>query len=430
MKKTSAIVCLTALMFLSGASLASAQTATTTPSATLTALLAQIEILKTQLETLKAAQQKVNETAQGLQGTFELIRELRQGMTSDDVTALQALLASDPTIYPEGRITGYYGALTAKAVKRFQKKHGLDQVGNVGPKTLKKLKELLKEHPIALHDDDDADDGDDNDGDDNKGKGHEKRPCAIVPPGHLIAPGWLKKHQGDDKPIVPLCQTLPPGIVKKLGTTTPPTATTTPPTADTTAPVITALSSTGITSTAATVLWTTDEASGSKVLYSTTNPVPADGTASTVGNVSLVTSHSMALSGLTSLSTYYYLVTSSDAAGNTATSSQGTFTTLATPDTTAPVITAVTSTAIASTTATVTWTTDESATGKVYYSTTNPVPAIGTASMAEHTTFMTANYVDLSGLTASSTYYYLVTASDAVGNTATSSQNSFATLMP
>ena len=405
------------VLFAAGPALASAQTTTASTSATVTALLAQLQALQAQLETLKAAQQKVNETAQGLQGTFALIKELRQGMTSDDVAALQALLAADPSIYPEGLISGYYGHLTATAVKRFQKKYGIEQVGNVGPKTLKKMNEFMKEHPVALE------------GEDN-GKG-KKRPCAIVPPGHLIAAGWLKKHDGV-RPIVPPCQTLPSGIVKKLGTTTPPVATTTPPAPDTTAPSITAVSTTNLTATGATVIWATNESSGSTVYFSLVSPVPTSGTTTSVGNTALVTSHSMALTGLTASTTYYYVVSSADAAGNTAMSSEGSFATAALPpsDTTAPALTAVTSTSIASTTATITWTTDESSMGKVYYSTTDPVPAIGTALMAEHTTFMTSHYVDLSGLTASSTYYYIVNSTDASGNTATSTQNSFLTLVP
>ena len=56
---------------------------------------------------------------------------------------LQALLAADPLIYPEGQVTGYYGALTRTAVRRFQQKYGLPQVGRVGPMTRGKLMEIL-----------------------------------------------------------------------------------------------------------------------------------------------------------------------------------------------------------------------------------------------------------------------------------------------
>ena len=63
-------------------------------------------------------------------------------MEGDDVRRLQTFLAGDSAIYPEGKITGYYGALTVKAVRRFQEKYGLASVGRVGPQTLAKLNSL------------------------------------------------------------------------------------------------------------------------------------------------------------------------------------------------------------------------------------------------------------------------------------------------
>ena len=47
-------------------------------------------------------------------------RSLGRGMSGADVTLLQQILAGDKKIYPEGLVTGYYGALTEKAVKQFQ----------------------------------------------------------------------------------------------------------------------------------------------------------------------------------------------------------------------------------------------------------------------------------------------------------------------
>lgn len=69
------------------------------------------------------------------------------GMTSNDVKNLQTFLAQDKIIYPEGKITGYYGLLTFNAVGRFQEKYsivfkGQPGYGRVGPKTLTKLNEL------------------------------------------------------------------------------------------------------------------------------------------------------------------------------------------------------------------------------------------------------------------------------------------------
>lgn len=75
--------------------------------------------------------------------TSALTRELGFGATGDDVIQLQAYLAADSSLYPEGTITGYYGPKTAAAVKRFQAKYGISQVGRVGPQTLLKLNEVM-----------------------------------------------------------------------------------------------------------------------------------------------------------------------------------------------------------------------------------------------------------------------------------------------
>ena len=72
-------------------------------------------------------------------------KDLVLGGKSSDVSKLQALLASDKSLYPEGIISGYFGALTKAAVIRFQKKYGLPQVGRAGPMTRQKLAEVFGE---------------------------------------------------------------------------------------------------------------------------------------------------------------------------------------------------------------------------------------------------------------------------------------------
>ena len=106
-----------------------------------------------------------------------------------------------------------------------------------------------------------------------------------------------------------------------------------PPPADTIAPILNALSATpGFQD--ANVSWTTDEPSDSQVEYGTS---ASYGSSTTVA-AALVTSHTMALSGLNAATTYHYRVKSRDAAGNLATSTDGSFSTTAAPDTTAPVV--------------------------------------------------------------------------------------------
>lgn len=65
------------------------------------------------------------------------------GSTGQDVTTLQTLLASSPSLYPAGLVTGYYGLLTKTAVAQFQIAHNLPPVGRVGPLTLARLNTLI-----------------------------------------------------------------------------------------------------------------------------------------------------------------------------------------------------------------------------------------------------------------------------------------------
>lgn len=95
--------------------------------------------------------------------------------------------------------------------------------------------------------------------------------------------------------------------------------------ADVTPPVISAVAASNISTSAATITWSTNESSDSQVEY---------GTATSYGSVSplaglLTTAHSVALSGLASGTVYRYRVKSRDVAGNLATSADSTFTTVA-----------------------------------------------------------------------------------------------------
>lgn len=96
--------------------------------------------------------------------------------------------------------------------------------------------------------------------------------------------------------------------------------------ADTTPPVISAVASSGVGSTTATITWTTDEASDSQVFYrkSSQTGYQQDGL-----DTALVTSHSEPLTGLAPSTTYTYYVRSVDGAGNASQSTTKTFTTTA-----------------------------------------------------------------------------------------------------
>lgn len=72
-------------------------------------------------------------------------KDLEFGRRDDDVRRLQELLTKDSDVYPEGLVTGYFGPLTQKAVRNFQKAHDLPQAGRVGPLTRAKLREVFSQ---------------------------------------------------------------------------------------------------------------------------------------------------------------------------------------------------------------------------------------------------------------------------------------------
>lgn len=100
---------------------------------------------------------------------------------------------------------------------------------------------------------------------------------------------------------------------------------------DNVVPVISNVVAGTLTTSSATITWTTNEGSDTQVEYGTTGYG-----SSTTLNTNLVTSHSMPISGLSASTLYHYRVKSRDAAGNLAVSGDYTFTTAAPPDTVAP----------------------------------------------------------------------------------------------
>ncbi len=186
--------------------------------------------------------------------------------------------------------------------------------------------------------------------------------------------------------------------------------TTVTPVADTTAPVVSSVVATpGAGGTTAVVTWTTDESATSVVQYGTTTALGSTASGPTG------TSHSVTLTGLGNGTTYSYRVVSADAAGNSTTDPVATAAprSFATPDTAPPAVSSVTASG-SGTSATVTWTTNESATSTVAYGTTTALGS--TASGASGT----SHSVTLTGLTVNTRYYYRVTSADPAGNSTTS----------
>jgi len=258
-------------------------------------LKAQIKALIVQIENLREAKGEIKETGKEIKVTLKLLRQLRKGMSGEDVTLLQEMLATDPEIYPEALVTGYFGNLTERAVKRFQKAADIEQVGLVGPKTLAKINELLKVGAGA------------------SGK---------VPPGLLIAPGIRKKLGFEPQPLSG--QKLPPGIEKKLGEEEEEEE----EEEDIVPPVISGISVLDVTTSSAMITWFTDEEADSNVWYDTITPLVIT-EIPTESSPDLVLNHKIAIFDLIPSTVYYYIVNSADVLGNATSSGEEVFDTLA-----------------------------------------------------------------------------------------------------
>lgn len=266
-------------------------------------------------DTLKADIRETKAEIRQTKRELRFLRSLSRGMSGDDVRDLQELLALDSSIFPADLITGFFGRLTEEAIRKFQRKHGIDAIGIFGPKTQAKLLALFV--------------------------GRE------LPPGIIRRLGLETSSTTPGAGFVTICH-IPPGNTSNKQTLVigvpalgahlahgdtvgvcagSGTGTTTPPTTDTIAPMLSAISASSTASTTAQVLWTTNEAASSKVWFGTSTPLTLGGTTANVFNGTFVTSHALGLSGLTASTTYQYVVESRDATSNIATSSAQSFTT-------------------------------------------------------------------------------------------------------
>lgn len=186
--------------------------------------------------------------------------------------------------------------------------------------------------------------------------------------------------------------------------------------------VISDISVSGITSTSATVSWMTNELATSKVYFDTTSSINI-ATASSVSALALVKTHSLVLTNLAPNTTYFFIVESVNGSGQVTRSGVSSFTTL---QVTLPIISGLTVSNVSSTSALVQWMTNVPATSKVYFSTSTPVN-LTTASTTSDNTLVTSHSLNLTGLNASTTYFFVEQSTDAFNNIVTSSQQSFIT---
>jgi predicted CXXCH cytochrome family protein len=184
-------------------------------------------------------------------------------------------------------------------------------------------------------------------------------------------------------------------------------------------PVIAGVDSLEITGSSARVTWITDEPATSQVEYGTD---VSYGQLTPLDQV-LVIDHSVGLGGLDENTLYHYRVLSDDAAGNSAVSSDHTFTT---PDATPPVISGVAGIDITSDSARIVWQTDEPASSRVDFAICQ-TPS-GSLSVTDPG-YKIDHSMDLINLEQGAEYCYQASSTDVSGNTAITGGYSFQTLI-
>src|SRR3989344_1525758 len=106
-------------------------------------LLAIIEQLKNQIKELQNQLVKLTSEVAIVKEEIKITKELYKGVSGNEVKEVQKFLKQFSEIYPEGLVTGYYGPLTEKAVKKFQEREGLSATGKIDDITRKNINEYL-----------------------------------------------------------------------------------------------------------------------------------------------------------------------------------------------------------------------------------------------------------------------------------------------
>jgi len=188
---------------------------------------------------------------------------------------------------------------------------------------------------------------------------------------------------------------------------------------DTQAPLISSIAS-SVSTTTATVTWTTNEAATTSIAY---------GLTSSYGSVTATTSvatttHSQTITGLTHSTLYHFKINAYDAAGNAGSSTDQTFTTdvFAPADATPPIISSVAS-STASTSASIAFVTNENSYALVRYGTTTAYGATTTLSAVA----TSSHIVLIAGLIPSTLYHFQVWAYDTTGNLGSTTDRTFTT---
>jgi peptidoglycan hydrolase-like protein with peptidoglycan-binding domain len=116
------------------------------------AIIKEMNALREEFQTLSATlPSSPSGEVLGAHDSKIFTHSLEVGETNDDIGRIQKLLATDPEIYPEGTISGFFGPKTVEAVRAFQSRFGLDPVGVVGPATKALLEAFFTAYPDGTY---------------------------------------------------------------------------------------------------------------------------------------------------------------------------------------------------------------------------------------------------------------------------------------
>lgn len=173
---------------------------------------------------------------------------------------------------------------------------------------------------------------------------------------------------------------------------------------DLTSPSVTSVVVASTATTSATITWTTDELSNSTIGYSLDTAYGTE-----TGVASMVSSHSVTITGLSPSTIYNFRVKSTDPSGNISDwSTPSSFTTAS-----GPAISIVSAISITNNTATISWATDIASDSTIIYSVNSDLSSSQQTNVASS---VTDHSVSLSGLTQGTKYYYSVRSTDASSN--------------
>jgi hypothetical protein len=159
-----------------------------------------------------------------------------------------------------------------------------------------------------------------------------------------------------------------------------------------------------VTTRRATIRWSTDRTSDSKIAIGTTSGSYGP---SEIGNSDQVSSHEINLDNLSAGTTYYFVAKWTDEDGNTGQSSEQSFTTSP-----APTVKEIETTRVSLSGTTIEFTSKDSTSVKIYYGPSESFGGVKTI----NTSISESNYVfDLSGLADGTKYYFRLSAFDSEG---------------